>query len=104
MLAIIAAAAAVAAAPAPSAAGSPALKADTAPRFIFADARTPNLRDAPRCRGAGRLHTAYEPALLYREQDRDAGQLRRLIDLPEGQACLLGGVPARAAAIPGEAR
>lgn len=43
------------------------------------------------CKAAGRLQTSLvQPALLYREQDRDAGRARRLIDLPMGEMCLLG--------------
>jgi len=105
MLALLAAAAvATAGAPAaPSATVSAAAKA-SAPRSIIFDAVSPRLRNAALCKGAGRLQTSYDPALLYRDQDRDAGQLRRLIDLPDGQACLLGGVNASSAAVPGEGR
>ena len=35
------------------------------------------------------MQTAYEPALLYREQDRDAGRMKKLIELPMGEMCLL---------------
>jgi hypothetical protein len=60
-------------------------------RFILADQPRPFLRNSGVCKAAGRMQTAYEPALLYREQDRDAGRLRKLIELPEASACLLGG-------------
>ena len=44
------------------------------------------------CPDAGRLQASLaEPALLYRERDRDAARLRKLIDLPEGEKCLVGG-------------
>ena len=43
------------------------------------------------CSDAGRLQTSLaEPALLYRERDRDAARLRKLIDLPDGEMCLVG--------------
>ena len=48
------------------------------------------------CKDAVRLQTGFEPALLYREQDRANARARRLIDLPEGAMCLVGegkGVP-----------
>jgi hypothetical protein len=42
------------------------------------------------CKDAARIQTGFEPALLFREQDRDAARLRRLIDLPPAEACLVG--------------
>ena len=43
------------------------------------------------CKGAGRLQTSLaEPALLFRPQDRDAARMRKLIELPPAEACLLG--------------
>ncbi len=48
------------------------------------------LRRPSHCRDAARIQTGFEPALLFREQDRDAARLRRLIDLPPAEACLVG--------------
>ena len=74
-------------------------------RSVLAEPPRAFLRSSGACKAAGRLQTAYEPALLYRDQDRDAGRLRKLIELPEATACLLGGVPASSpAAIPGEGK
>jgi hypothetical protein len=47
-------------------------------------------RPTPLCKGAGRLQTGYEPALLFREEDRDAARLRKLIEMPMGEMCRLG--------------
>ena len=74
-------------------------------RFVLAEPPRVFLRNSGVCKAAGRLQTAYEPALLYRDQDRDAGRLRKLIELPEATACLLGGATASSpAAIPGEGK
>lgn len=54
------------------------------------------LRSPSHCSDAARFETGFEPALLFRDQDRDAARLRRLIDLPPAEACLVGA--------PGEAR
>ena len=43
------------------------------------------------CKDAARLHVGYEPALLFREQDRADARARKLIELPQGAMCLLGG-------------
>jgi hypothetical protein len=49
-------------------------------------------RHSTLCPAAGRMHTNYaEPALLFREQDRAAAQLKKLIEMPDGRFCLLGG-------------
>lgn len=48
------------------------------------------LRRPSHCKAAARIQTGFEPALLFREQDRDAARLRRLIDLPPAEACLVG--------------
>jgi hypothetical protein len=48
-----------------------------------------------RCKDAARLMVGYEPALLFREQDRADAKARKLIDLPDGAMCLVrGAVPA----------
>lgn len=75
-------------------------------RFILAERPRAFLQSSGVCKAAGRLQTAYEPALLYRDQDRDAGRLRKLIELPDATACLLGGAEASSssAAIPGEGK
>lgn len=44
---------------------------------------------APRCRAAGRFQTSVEPALLFRKQDRASAQAKKLIDLPDGEKCLV---------------
>ena len=55
---------------------------------------TLTLRDGRFCKAAGRFQTSLaEPALLFREQDRDAARLRKLIELPPAEACLLGDAP-----------
>jgi hypothetical protein len=55
---------------------------------------TLTLRDGRFCKGAGRFQTSLaEPALLFREQDRYAARLRKLIELPPAEACLLGDAP-----------
>lgn len=51
--------------------------------------RSVALRDRPLCNGAARLQTGYEPALLLREQDRDTARLRKLIEMPMAEACLV---------------
>lgn len=43
----------------------------------------------PLCKGAARLQTSHEPALLLRPQDRADARAKRLIDLPEAEACLV---------------
>ncbi len=48
------------------------------------------LREAAPCKSAGRFQTGYEPALLFREEDRDAARLRKLIEMPAGEMCLIG--------------
>lgn len=83
MLAIVAAM--VALAPA-SDLRAPEAAATAAPRAIFLAAARPT----PLCKGAGRLQTSYEPALLFRDEDRDAARLRKLIEMPMGEMCLLG--------------
>lgn len=47
-------------------------------------------RPTPLCKGAGRFQTGYEPALLFREEDRDAARLRKLIEMPMAEMCLVG--------------
>jgi hypothetical protein len=43
------------------------------------------------CNGvAGRMQTAYEPALLLRPQDRAAAVAQKLKDLPPAVSCLVG--------------
>ena len=84
---------------------TPAAPPPRVTRFILADQQRPFLHSSGVCKAAGRLQTAYEPALLYRDQDRDAGRLRKLIELPEATACLLGGAEGSSpAAIPGEGK
>ncbi|PZQ64474.1 MAG: hypothetical protein DI570_05210 [Phenylobacterium zucineum] len=55
----------------------------------FIAPRTIALRDRPLCNGAARLQTGYEPALLFRQQDRDAARLRKLIEMPMAEVCLV---------------
>jgi len=83
MLAIIAAVLALAPASEPRAAD--------AARPTFATAPVASLRQRPLCAGAARLQTGYEPALLFREQDRGAARLRKLIEMPMAEACLVEG-------------
>jgi hypothetical protein len=73
---------------------APAATSPRLTRFLFADPPRAFLRESGVCKGAGRMQTAYEPALLYRRQDGDRPRL--LIEMPEASACLLGGVPAAA--------
>lgn len=55
-------------------------------RIIYRSAPT------PLCRGAGRMQTSGpESALLYRK-DQDALRIKKLIEMPAGEMCLLGGV------------
>lgn len=81
MLGILAAAAVAAAQPAPQA--NPAPLAGSIRVF-----RVPAPPTAP-CKGAARVQTAYEPALLFREQDKADARARRLIELPMAEACLV---------------
>jgi hypothetical protein len=48
------------------------------------------LRAPAHCKDAARIETGFEPALLFREQDRANARARRLIDLPPAEACLVG--------------
>ncbi|MEW5683701.1 MAG: hypothetical protein AB1942_02155 [Pseudomonadota bacterium] len=82
MLVIVAAVAALVPAPEARSARPDARPTLFAPRAIA-------LRDRPVCAGAARLQTGYEPALLYREEDRDAARLRKLIEMPMAEACLV---------------
>ena len=78
------AAATVALSPAPP----PTLHRPPAVR-VFERRTTPRL-----CKGAGRLQTSGpEPALLYRK-DRDEARIRKLIEMPMGEMCRLGGLDA----------
>lgn len=85
-------------------AGAPVAAPPRVARFVLAEQPRAFLQRSGVCKAAGRLQTAYEPALLYRDQDRDAARLRKLIELPEATACLLGGAEAPSAAIPGEGK
>lgn len=88
MLALLAAMT-VAAAPAEPQAVPPANpgRLVVARRQLNPDEMTAQLR----CKDAARLLVGYEPALLFREQDRADARVRRLIDLPQGAMCLVGG-------------
>ncbi|RAK67451.1 hypothetical protein [Phenylobacterium kunshanense] len=70
--------------------GLEARAADTSLRTFVAPPAS-LLRDAAPCQGAGRFQTGYEPALLFRDEDRDTARLRKLIEMPMGEMCLLGG-------------
>lgn len=59
-------------------------RAFEASRFASGFLRTPS-----HCGDAARIQTGFEPTLLYREQDKAAARLRRLIDLPPGELCLV---------------
>jgi hypothetical protein len=52
------------------------------------------VRRPSHCKDAARFQTGFEPALLFRDRDRAAARLRRLIDLPPAEGCLLGTRPA----------
>jgi hypothetical protein len=82
MLVIVAAVAAFVPAPEGRPASFDAPQSPLVPRSIA-------LRDRPLCAGAAKLQTGYEPALLLREQDRDAARLRKLIEMPMAAACLV---------------
>ena len=56
---------------------------------VFVAPRTQVLRERPMCSAAGRLQTDYEAALLFREQDRRTARLRKLIEMPMAEACLV---------------
>ena len=63
-----------------------------APKPILVQrAESMRIHGVPPCASAGRLHTSFEPALLYREQDRANTVIKKLIELPQGQLCLAGG-------------
>jgi hypothetical protein len=65
---------------------------ESRPLPVFVRARDPEELAARRhCMDAARLQVDYKPALLFREQDRANARARRLIDLPQGAMCLLGG-------------
>lgn len=81
MLGILAAAAVAAAQPAPQA--NPAALAGSIRVF-----RVPAPPTAL-CKGAARIETAHQPALLLRPQDKADARARRLIELPMAEACLV---------------
>ena len=86
MLVTIAAAAGVvilAPGPAERAASGPAIKPKPA-MVILRETRPTAV-----CRGAARMQVSQESALLYRPRPDD--RAKRLIDMPEAEACLLGG-------------
>lgn len=62
--------------------------ATTAPPVFVSPPRTP-LRESRLCEGAARLQTGYEPALLFRDEDRGSARLRKLIEMPMAKACLV---------------
>lgn len=85
---VLLAAATVVLAPEPAEAAAPALRRPSATR-VFAQPTAPRL-----CRGSGRLQTSGpDPALLYRPSLEDA-RIKKLIEMPMGEFCLLGGVDA----------
>lgn len=59
------------------------------PQLSAADRLLAEARPQQVCRGAARVQTAYEPALLYRRSDTD--RIKKLIEMPMAQGCLLGG-------------
>lgn len=85
LVTIAAAAASVALAPAPAerAAPGPAIKPKPAMVLLR------ETRPTAVCKGAGRMYVSHERTLLYRPTPDD--RARRLIDMPEAEACLLGG-------------
>lgn len=61
---------------------------------LYLDEARPGFVRAPsRCKAAARIQTGFEPALLFREQDRANARARALIDLPPAEACLVGTSP-----------
>jgi hypothetical protein len=89
MLALIAAMTIAAAAPEPAAAPAPSATPLTAGKY-FRTLGSDELAARRHCKDAARYQTGYEPALLFREQDKPNAHARRLIDLPNGAYCLVG--------------
>ena len=85
---VLLAAATVILTPGPTEVASPVLRRLSALRDLAQPA-------APRiCKGSGRLQTSGpDPALLYRGDVEDA-RIKKLIEMPMGEYCLLGGVDA----------
>ena len=70
----------------------PAAPAVGRPVFLFSGRLGPGeIAARMHCKDAVRLQTGFEPALLFREQDKAAARARKLIDLPQGAMCLVGG-------------
>lgn len=86
MLAMLAAAT-LAMAPAPAPAAAPAHRATP---NVFVLSREPRWTGV--CKGAARLQTSYEPALLYR-RDPATDRVKKLIEMPMATGCLLGATP-----------
>lgn len=80
MLGILAAAAVAAAQPAPQA--TPSLAGSIR---VFRVPAPPTAL----CKGAARIETTHQPALLLRPQDKADARARRLIELPMAEACLV---------------
>ena len=89
MLVFIAAMTMFAAPPEPAA--EPPLGAPSvAIKPFFRSLHSGDLAARQHCKDAARYQTGYEPALLFREQDKPNARARRLIDLPNGAYCLVG--------------
>jgi hypothetical protein len=89
MLALIAAMTIAAAAPEPAAEPS-ASRVQLVKPPLLGTLQPDQLAARRHCKDAARFQTGFEPALLFREQDRPNARARRLIDLPNGAYCLVG--------------
>lgn len=87
MLALLAAVT-MAAAPGPAPAQASA-QPTALGRTFFQGMSAGELAARRHCKDAARYHIGYEPALLFREQDKDAARPRKLKDLPPGAMCLV---------------